>query len=84
MLGNDGVPIRSRTMSNLLFLRRSYAYRHAAADMMRKARAMPLGAERRAAHRLARALKDLAKNEAWLEGASYQEARPRNAVSLRS
>jgi hypothetical protein len=36
--------------------------------MMCKAREMPLGSERRAALRLARALKDLAKNEAWLEG----------------
>ena len=55
-------------MSNLLFFRRSYAYRNAAAEMMRKARAMPLGPERRAARQLARALKDLAKTEAWLEG----------------
>ena len=38
------------------------------AEMMRKARAMPLGPERRAAGQLARAFKDLAKAEAWLEG----------------
>jgi hypothetical protein len=55
-------------VSNLLFFRRSYAYRNAAAEMMRKARALPLGPERRAARQLARALKDLAKTEAWLEG----------------
>jgi hypothetical protein len=55
-------------VSNVLFFRRSYAYRNAAVEMMRKARAMPLGSERRAARQLARALKDLAKTEAWLEG----------------
>lgn len=55
-------------MSNLLFLRRSYAYRSAAAEMMRKARAMPSGPERLAARQLGRALTDLAKTEAWLEG----------------
>jgi hypothetical protein len=72
-------------MSNLLFLRRSYAYRHAAVDMMRRARAMPPGSERRAAHQLARALKDLAKNEAWLEGRVTRKAdRPRNAASVRA
>ena len=55
-------------MSNLLFFRRSCAYRSAAADMMRKARAMPMGSERRAARQLARALRDTANTEAWLEG----------------
>jgi hypothetical protein len=70
-------------MGNLLFLRRSYAYRHAAIEMMRKARAIPL-AERRAAHQLARALKDLAKNEAWLEGRVVRSDRPRNTISLRA
>jgi hypothetical protein len=55
-------------MSNLLFLRRSYAYRHAAVETFRKLRAMPLGPERRAARQLGRALTDLAKTEAWLEG----------------
>ena len=55
-------------MSNLLFLRRSYAHRHAAATVLRKARAMPSGPERRAARQLGRALTDLAKTEAWLEG----------------
>ena len=55
-------------MSNLLFLRRSFAYRSAAAEMLRKARAMPPGPERHAARRFARALGELAKTEAWLEG----------------
>jgi hypothetical protein len=55
-------------VSNLLFLRRSYAYRHAAAETMRHARAMPPGAERSAGRRLARALRELAETEAWLEG----------------
>lgn len=55
-------------MGNLLFFRRSCAYRCAAADMMRKARAMPAGSERRAARQLARALRDMANTEAWLEG----------------
>lgn len=55
-------------MSNLLFFRRSLAYRNAAAEMMRKARALPPGPDRRAARHLARALNDLAKTEAWLEG----------------
>jgi hypothetical protein len=55
-------------VSNLLFFRRSLAYRNAALEMTRKARALPLGSERRAARQLARALKDLAKTEAWLEG----------------
>ena len=57
-------------MSQLLFFRRSCAYRSAAVDLMRKARAMPLGLgpERRAARRLARAFNDLARTEAWLEG----------------
>jgi hypothetical protein len=36
--------------------------------MLRKARAMPPGPERRAARKLARALRDLASTEAWLEG----------------
>ena len=71
-------------MGNLLFLRRSYAYRHAAIEMMRKARAIPLGPERRAARQLARALKDLAKNEAWLEGRVVRSDRPRNPISLRA
>ena len=55
-------------MSNLLFFRRSCAYRCAAVETLRQARAMPPGSERRAARRLARALRDLANTEAWLEG----------------
>ena len=55
-------------MSNLLFFRRSGAYRCAAVEMLRKARALPPGSERRAARKLARALRDLANTEAWLEG----------------
>jgi len=61
-------PYRRRAVSNLLFFRRSCAYRAAAVELMRKARAMPLGPGRRAAHELARAFSDLAKTEAWLEG----------------
>jgi hypothetical protein len=64
-------------VSNLLFFRRSLAYRNAAAELMRKARAMPPGSQRRAARRLARALHDLAKTEAWLEG---QPPRQRTAA----
>jgi hypothetical protein len=74
-------------VSNLLYFRRSLAYRNAAVEMMRKARAMPPGSERRAARRLARALGDLAKTEAWLEGqtprrrpAGYEREHPRSAV----
>jgi hypothetical protein len=78
-------------VSNLLFFRRSYAYRNAATEMMRKARAMPLGPERRAARQLARALKDLAKTEAWLEGqtprlrhAGFGREHTRGAVSSKA
>jgi hypothetical protein len=55
-------------MSNLLFLRRSYEYRHAAAAAFRNARALPIGRERNAQRVLARGLRDLARTEAWLEG----------------
>jgi hypothetical protein len=69
-------------MSNLIFLRRSYAYRHAAVEMMLRARALAPGPERRAARQLARALKDLARNEAWLEGQVANRPQvPRRAVS---
>jgi hypothetical protein len=61
-------------VSNLVFFRRSLAYRHAAVEMMRKARALPPGSERSAIRHLARALADLAKTEAWLEG----QPRPRS------
>jgi hypothetical protein len=69
-------------VSNLLFFRRSLAYRNAAVELVHKARAMPPGPERRAARRLAGALNDLAKTEAWLEGqrpgqrtAGYEQVR---------
>jgi hypothetical protein len=85
------IPHRSGAVSNLLFFRRSCAYRNAAVEMMRKARAMPLGSERRAARQLARALRDLAKTEAWLEGQTprlrslpYGRERPRRAASFRA
>jgi hypothetical protein len=55
-------------MSNLLFLRRSYAYRHAAVAVFRKARAMPIGSERNKMRVLAQGLSELARTEAWLEG----------------
>jgi hypothetical protein len=55
-------------MSNLLFLRRSCEYRHAASNAFRKARAMPIGSERNEARVVARGLRDLARAEAWLEG----------------
>jgi hypothetical protein len=55
-------------MSNLLFLRRSYQYRHAAVAAFRTARAMPIGSERNNTRVLARGFRDLARAEAWLEG----------------
>ncbi|GAC1628812.1 MAG: hypothetical protein NVS4B4_11610 [Bradyrhizobium sp.] len=77
-------------MSNLLFFRRSCAYRSAAVELTRKARDMPLGPARRAARRLARAFNDLAKTEAWLEGQTprqdpftYDRGYPRRAVGAR-
>jgi hypothetical protein len=60
--------VGKQTMGQLLFLHRSLAYRNAAAEMMRKARRMPRGSERRAVRRCALALRDLARTEAWLEG----------------
>jgi hypothetical protein len=55
-------------MGHVVFLYRSLAYRHAAAEMLRKARTLPQGPERHAAQRYAMALRDLAQTEAWLEG----------------
>lgn len=55
-------------MSNLLFLRRSLKYRHAAAIAFGKARALPIGPERNMIRELARGLRDVARTEAWLEG----------------
>lgn len=60
-------------MGKVVFLYRSLAYRNAAADMLRKARTLPPGTERSAARRYARALRDLAQTEAWLEGRSSAE-----------
>lgn len=55
-------------MGTVVFLYRSLAYRNAAREMLRKARELPHGSERRTACRYAMALRDLARNEAWLEG----------------
>ncbi|WP_314952313.1 hypothetical protein [Bradyrhizobium cosmicum] len=63
-------------MGKVVFLYRSLAYRNAAADMLRKARKLPRGAERSAARRYARALRDLAQTEAWLEGRVAVEPQP--------
>jgi hypothetical protein len=75
-------------VSNLLFFSRSVAYRHAALELMRKARAMPPGPERRAPRQLARALLNLAKTEAWLEGQTtrphsvhFNAEQPRRAIN---
>jgi hypothetical protein len=55
-------------MSNLLFFSRSCAYRHAARTELQQARLLLPGSERNQMRRRARALRDLARNEAWLEG----------------
>jgi hypothetical protein len=55
-------------MGDLVFLRRSDEYLHAAAMALRRARAMPRGSERTKARLLAQGLIDLARTEAWLEG----------------
>jgi len=62
-------------MGKVVYLYRSLAYRNAAADILRKARKLPRGAERSAARRYARALRDLARTEAWLEGRVAREPR---------
>jgi hypothetical protein len=64
-------------MSALLFLRRSYEYRHAAVAAFRKARAMPIGSERNKVRVLARGLRELARTEAWLEGQTSHDRRLR-------
>jgi hypothetical protein len=61
-------------MGNLVFLRRSDEYRHAAATALRDARAMPRGSDRKRARVLARGLMDLARTEAWLEGKRSRRA----------
>jgi len=55
-------------MSNLLFFRRSCAFRHAARTELRQARLLPRGPERNQVIERARGLRDLARAEAWLEG----------------
>ena len=55
-------------MGDLLFFRRSCAYRHAARQALRVARELPVGARRNQVRQRARALLDLAREEAWLEG----------------
>ena len=69
-------------MGKVVFLYRSLAYRNAAADILRKARKLPRGAERSAACRYARALRDLAQTEAWLEGRVADEPRPMPPLKL--
>ena len=66
-------------MSNLLFFSRSCAYRHAARTELHKARLLPRGWERNQARKRAGALRDLARNEAWLEGQTLplHRSRPR-------
>jgi hypothetical protein len=70
-------------MGNLVFLRRSDEYRHAAVTALRNARVMPPGSERTAMRLRARGLMDLARTEAWLEGKRFQTRRmpPRIAHS---
>jgi hypothetical protein len=55
-------------MGNLLFFRRSCAYRFAARAELHKARLLPRGPERNQTRKRASALRDLARDEAWLEG----------------
>ena len=69
-------------MGKVVFLYRSLAYRNAAADILRKARKLPRGAERSAARRYAKALRDLSRTEAWLEGRVARE--PRQAPRMTS
>jgi hypothetical protein len=72
----DAINTGTFDMGQVVFLYRSLAYRNAAADMLRKARKLPRGAERSAARRYAKALRDLARTEAWLEGRVSDEATP--------
>jgi hypothetical protein len=71
----NGINTGTLDMGKVVFLYRSLAYRNAAADMLRKARKLPRGAERSAARRYAKALRDLARTEAWLEGRVAHEPR---------
>ena len=65
------------SMSNLLFFSRSSAYRHAARTELYRARMLPPGFDRNQARKRAKALRDLARNEAWLEGQTLQAHRSR-------
>jgi hypothetical protein len=67
-------------MSNLLFFSRSSAYRHAARTELHRARMLRPGAERNRARNRARALQDLARNEAWLEGQTPPMRRSRSQL----
>jgi hypothetical protein len=62
-------------MSNLLFFSRSCAYRHAARMELVRARLLLPGSERNQMRKRARALRDLARNEAWLEGQDLRRHR---------
>ena len=78
----NGINTGTLDMGKVVFLYRSLAYRNAAADILRKARKLPRGAERSAARRYAKALRDLARTEAWLEGRVARE--PRAAQRMKS
>src|ERR1700754_3722115 len=71
----DAINTGTFDMGKVVFLYRSLAYRNAAADILRKARKLPRGAERSAARRYAKALRDLSRTEAWLEGRVAHEPR---------
>lgn len=71
-------------MGKVIFLYRSLAYRNAAAEMLRKARTLPRGAEQRAARSYAMALRDLERNEAWLEGRIADAPLQMQAVKVRA
>src|SRR5271167_521298 len=69
-------------MSNLVFLRRCFAYRHAARMELHKARMLPPGPARNQARKLAKALRDLARDEAWLEGQTLRTYRNDARVAI--
>jgi hypothetical protein len=70
-------------MGQVIFLYRSLALRNAAAEILRKARTLPRGAEQRAARRYAMALRDLERTEAWLEGRVTDAPLQMQAVKVR-
>ena len=78
----SGINTGKFDMGKVVFLYRSLAYRNAAADMLRKARKLPRGAERSAARRYATALRDLAQTEAWLEGRIAKDPRPMQRLKM--